>query len=213
MSTLDLEEQEKIAELKAWWNRWGNLILTALSAVLLVFAAYNGWQWWKRSQNGEAAARYQQVQEGAEAKDTKKVRDATGEILEKYPRSAYAPLAALVSAKVHFDAGDLKTARTQLQWVVDNAKDPELQATARLRLANVLVDDKALDEALKVLDAKIEGAYVPLAANLRGDILLLQGRKADARAAFRTAIEKSDASRDRMLRDRVQIKLDALGDG
>lgn len=213
MSNLDLEEQEKVAELKAWWNRWGSLILTAVTAVMLVFAAYNGWQWYKRSQNAEAASRYQQVQEGAEAKDTKKVRDATGEILEKYPRSAYAPLAALVSAKVHFDAGDLKTARTQLQWVVDNARDPELQATARLRLANVLVDDKALDEALKVLDAKLSDAYAPLVANLRGDILLLQGKKAEARTAFRLAIEKSDAGRDRMLRDRVQLKLDALGEG
>jgi predicted negative regulator of RcsB-dependent stress response len=213
MSNLDLEEQEKVAELKAWWNRWGNLILTGITAVMLVFAAYNGWQWYKRSQNAEAASRYQQVQDGAEAKDTKKVRDATGEILEKYPRSAYAPLAALVSAKVHFDAGDLKTARSQLQWVVDNARDPELQATARLRLANVLVDDKALDEALKVLDAKFSDAYAPLVANLRGDILLLQGKKAEARTAFRLAIEKSDAGRDRMLRDRVQLKLDALGEG
>lgn len=213
MSSLDLEEQEKVAELKAWWQRWGNAILTAITAVLLVFAAWNGWQWYKRSQDGNAAARYEQVQEGAATNDTKKVRDAAGEILEKYPRSSYAPLAALVSAKVHFDAGELKTARTQLQWVLDNSRDAELQSIARLRLANVLVDDMVPDEALKVLDGKLEPAFAPLAASLRGDILLLQGKRNEARAAYKLALERADATRDRMLRDRVQVKLDTLGEG
>lgn len=213
MSNLDLEEQEQIAELKAWWRRWGNHILTAATIVMLGIAAYNGWQWYRNGQNAEAAARYAAVEEGANEKDTKKVRDAAGEILEKFPRSTYAPLAALLSAKVHFEAGDLKTARAQLQWVIDNAKDPDLQSVARLRLANVLVDDKAPDEAIKVLDGKMDAAFVPLAASLKGDILVLQGKRDEARAAYKLAVEKSGDARDQTLRERVQLKLDTLGEG
>lgn len=211
-SNLDLQEQEQIDELKAWWGRWGNLVLTGATLALLLVAAYNGWQWYQRSQADSAAVAYEAVQQGAQEKDRKKVRDAAGEILEKYPRTGYAPLAALVSAKVHFDSGDLKTARAQLQWVVDNAREPELQSIGRLRLANLLADEKAYDDALKVIGEKIEKPFLPLAANLKGDILVLQGKKPDARAAYKDALEKADA-KDNTLRDRVQLKLDALGDG
>lgn len=213
MSKLDLEEQEQIAALKAWWRRWGNLVLTAATLVLLVIAAFNGWQWFRNSQNAEAAARYAAVEEGANERDTKKVRDAAGEILEKFPRSTFAPLAALVSAKVHFDAGDLKIARAQLQWVIDNSKDQDLQSIARLRLANVLVDDKALDEALKILDGKMDPVFAALAASLKGDVLVLQGKRAEARAAYQLALEKAGDSAASTFRDRVQLKLDNLGEG
>lgn len=209
---LDLEEQEKLDELKAWWNRWGNIILTGATVVLLAIAGYNGWNWYQRSQAAEAAAKYELVQQGAEERDTKKVRDAAGEIIERHGRTLYAPLAAMVSAKVHFEAGDLKTARSQLEWVMANAKDADLQSLARLRLANVLVDEKAYDEALKVIGDKMGKAFMPIADGLRGDILALQGRKGDARAAFKSALDKADA-KDSSLRERLQLKLDALGEG
>ena len=35
----DLQEQEQLDELKAWWGKYGNLILTVATVVLLAFAA------------------------------------------------------------------------------------------------------------------------------------------------------------------------------
>lgn len=210
-SNLDLQEQEQVAELKAWWTRWGNLLLTGATIVLFAIAAWNGWKWYQRSQSAEAAARYEAVQQAAQEKDRKKVRDATGEIIEKYPRTGYAPLAALVSASLHFEAGDSPTARAQLQWVVDNAREPELQSIGRLRLANLLADEKSYDQAIALLGDKMEKSFQPLAADLKGDILVLQGKKNDARAAYKDALEKADA-KDTNLRERIQLKLDALGD-
>ena len=210
-TNLDLEEQEQLEEFKAWWQKWGNVLLSALTIVLAAFAAYNGWQWYQRSQSGEAAGRFDLVQKGVVENDRKKVRDATGEILEKFPRSTYAPLAAFISAKVHFEAGDLKTARAQLQWIIDNGRDPEMQSMARLRVANVMVDDKAYDDAIKVLSEKIGAPFVPLAALLKGDIYALQGKKADARAAYKDANDKAD-NKDTTFRDRVRERLDALGE-
>ena len=210
-TNLDLQEQEQLDEFKSWWQKWGNLILGAVTVVLAAIAAYNGWQWYQRSQTGEAAARFDLVQKGATENDRKKVRDATGEILEKYPRSVYAPIAAFISAKMHFESGDLKTARGQLQWIVDNSREPEMQSMARLRLANVMVDEKAYDDAMKVLSEKVGAPFVAIAALLKGDILALQGKKADARAAYKEADSTADI-KDTALRDRVRERLDALGE-
>lgn len=212
MSAFDLEEQEQLAELKAWWQRYGNLLITGITLALLVFAAWNGWKWYQRTQAGNAAALYGELQKAAGTSDTKKVRELAGNVLEQFPGTAYAPLAALISAKAYFDAGDLKAARVQLQWVVDKARDPELQAIGRLRLASVLLDDKAYDDALKVLAVTPDPAFEGLFADLRGDVLAVQGKKSDARTAYKAALDKVKPA-DAASRDFIQFKIDALGEG
>ena len=212
MSTYDLEEQEQLDSLKAWWKDNGNTILTGAIAVLLAIAAWNGWVWYQRAQSAQAGALYETLQKAARANDVKATRDAAGAILENYPRTAYAPLAALTSAKVHFQAGDLKTARAQLAWAVDHARNAQVREIARLRLANVLLDDGAPGEALKVLEAKPEPAFAALFAAQRGDILVTQKKFADARAAYKAALDGAD-EKDAALRESLRLKLDALGEG
>lgn len=212
MSAYDLEEQEQLAELKAWWKTNGNTVLGAAIAVLLAVAAWNGWSWYQRAQSAQAGGLYDTLQKAARANDLKATRDAAGAILESYPRTTYAPLAALTSAKVHFQAGDLKTARAQLGWVVDHARNAQLRDIARLRLANVLIDDGAPDEALKVLDAKPDPAFEALFAAARGDVLVLEKKPAEARTAYRSALDKA-SDKDGTLRESLRLKLDALGEG
>jgi len=212
MSAYDLEEQEQLAELKAWWKTNGNTVLGAAIAVLLAVAAWNGWSWYQRAQYAQAGALYDTLQKAARANDLKATRDAAGAILESYPRTTYAPLAALTSAKVHFQAGDLKTARAQLGWVVDHARNAQLRDIARLRLVNVLIDDGAPDEALKVLDAKPDPAFEALFAAARGDVLVLEKKPAEARTAYRSALDKA-SDKDGALRESLRLKLDALGEG
>jgi predicted negative regulator of RcsB-dependent stress response len=209
MAAYDLEEQEQLAELKAWWKQHGNLVLGTVAAVLLLFAAWNGWRWYQRVQALEAAALYENLQQAARMSDGKAVRDAAGGILEKYAGTAYAPLAALVSAKVNYQAGDLKTARAQLQWAVDNAGQEEVRAIARLRLATVLMDDIAYDEAMKMVEAKPAEGFEALFASMRGDILSAQGKRAEARTAYKAAAEKAT---DAAFRETLRLKLDALGE-
>ena len=209
MAAYDLEEQEQLATLKAWWKQNGNLVLGTITAVLLVFAAWNGWRWYQRSQALEAAALYENLQQAARMSDGKAARDAAGGILEKYAGTAYAPLAALVSAKVNYQAGDLKTARAQLQWVVDNTGQEEVRAIARLRLATVLMDDNAYDEAMKILAAKPVEGFDALFSSMRGDILSAQKKRAEARTAYRAA---ADRATDAAFRETLRLKLDALGE-
>ncbi len=210
MATYDLEEQEQLAALKAWWNEHGGAIILGATLVLAAVGAWNAWTWYQRSQSAQAAVLYDTLQKAARANDLKTTRETAGAILENFPRSAYAPLAALVSAKVQFQAGDLKTARAQLQWVIEHARSDEIRSIAALRLASVLLDDNEPDAALKILEAKPHPGFEALYASQRGDILATQKKRSEARAAYKTALEKAGAG---PLRDALRLKLDALGEG
>jgi predicted negative regulator of RcsB-dependent stress response len=210
MAAYDLEEQEQIAEIKSFWDRYGNLIVIAISAALLLIAAWRFWGWYQTSQSAQAATLYAELQRAAGANDAKKVRELAGSLLESYSGSLYATLGALVSAKTHFEAGDLKTARVQLQWVVDKGRDAEVQALARLRLVAVLLDEKAYDDALKVLAVKPPASFEALFEDARGDVLQAQGKGAEARAAYQAALSKLGAGEE-PARELIQLKLDGVG--
>lgn len=210
LQNLDLEEQEQLAELKAWWKQYGNLVLLAVIAVALVVAGWNGWRWYQREQAAQASALYATLAKAAGAGDAKALRDAGGALTENYPRTLYASMGALAAARFHFERNELKSAKAQLQWVIERSPSEEYREIARLRLGHLLLDEKAYDEALKLLEAKPLEAYAAQVAALRGDALLAQGRRDDALAAYRLALEKA-GSQGGAFRDGVQLRLDALG--
>jgi len=207
---LDLEEQEQVAELKAWWKQHGNLIVATVLACALAFAGWQGWRWYSASQAGQAAAQFDTVVKAAQAGDAKALRDAAGTLIESYPRTLYAAMGALVAARFHFDRNDLKAAKAQLQWVVDNAKSEDFRDLARLRLAAILLDEKANDEALKVLEAKPAAAYESQFEALRGDVRVAKNQPAEARAAYKLALDKAGREQG-AFRESVRMRLEALG--
>src|SRR5687767_1926580 len=207
---LDLEEQEQLAELKAWWKQHGNLIVATVVAAALTFAGWQGWRWYQGGQSAQAAGLYESLARAAQAGDPKALRDATGSLIESYPRTHYAAMGALVAARFHFDRGDLKAAKTQLAWVIERSPSEDFKDVARLRLAAVLLDEKGYDEALKVLEAKHGAPYDAQFEALRGDVLVAKGQPAEARAAYQVAIEK--AAKDQgAFRESVRMRLEALG--
>jgi predicted negative regulator of RcsB-dependent stress response len=207
---LDLEEQEQLAELKAWWRQHGNLIVTAIVAAALAFSAWQGWRWYQASQAAQGAAVYESLVRAAQTNDAKALRDASGTLIESYPRTHYASMGALVAARFHFDRNDLKAAKTQLQWVVDKSPAEDFRDVARLRLAAILLDEKAHDEALKLLEAKHGAAYESQYAALRGDVLVAKNQPAEARAAYKLALEKAIKEQG-AFRETVRMRLEALG--
>jgi predicted negative regulator of RcsB-dependent stress response len=205
----DLQEQDQLDAFKAFWNRYGNLILAGVTVVLLVVAGWRGWGWWQQKQASEAAAVYEQLREAVERKDVNKVKQASGQLFESYSSTVYGSMGALVAARAYHDAGDLKAAKAPLQWAVDKAKDPEHRLIARLRLAGILLDEKAYDEGLKLLAAEEAGRYAGSVADRRGDLLLAQGKRDEARAAYKDALAKLEPGS--ALLPMVRMKLDALG--
>ena len=209
MAALDLEEQEQLAELKAWWGKHGNLIITIVIAVLLVIAAFNGWRYYQRTQAGEAGTIFEQMQTVGAARDKVKSQELAALLEERFPRTTFAPLAALINAKVQIEAGDAKAAKAQLQWVVDNSKDDELKHIGRVRLAGVLLDEKAYDGALKLLEAARPPYFDPLYLDRKGDVLMAQGKTTEARAVWEDAYAKAgDKNPQRQV---LQLKLELVG--
>ncbi|MBQ5947486.1 tetratricopeptide repeat protein [Massilia sp. ST3] len=204
----DLEEQEQIATFKAFWAKYGNIITWVLILALGSYAAYNFWNSHKQKQAVEASALYDELQASLTANDNAKVQRVVGDIQSKYEGTAYAPMAALAGAKAAFEAKDLKTAKTQLQWAVDHGND-EYKSIAKLRLAGVLLDEKAYDEALKLLGTEFLPQFAAEVNDRKGDVLVAQNKLAEARQAYVAALAAMDKNNPG--RQLVQVKLEAIG--
>lgn len=204
----DLEEQEQLASLKAWWNQFGNLVTWLLIIALAGYAAWTGWNYYQRTQSVQAGQLYEELQKAAASKDNAKVQRAAADMTEKFGRTAYAQMGALAAAKSAFDANDLKAAKSQLQWVEEHGSD-EYKAIAKIRLAGVLLDEKAFDDALKLLSGEFPDAFAGAVADRKGDILAAQNKIDEARSAYKLALDKTDQKNPE--RQLIQLKLDALG--
>jgi predicted negative regulator of RcsB-dependent stress response len=208
----DLEEQEQIANFKAFWDRFGNLISWVLIIALGGYAAYNFWNSHQRTQAAEASGLYDElistVQTSTGGNDGAKIQRIAGDIENKFGGTAYGQMAALAAAKAAFDANDLKTAKAQLQWAVDHGDD-EYKSVARLRLSGVLLDEKAYDQALALLNGDFLPQFAGEVADRKGDVLVAQNKLPEARVAYQAALDKmGKANPGRQL---VQVKLDAIG--
>lgn len=205
----DLEEQEQLATFKAWWNRYGNLMTWLLTIALAGYAAWSGWNYYQRTQASQAGQLYEGLQKAVTAQDNAKVQRAASDMTDKFGRSAYAQMAALTAAKSAFDANDLKTAKARLQWVIDNGLNSEYKAIAKIRLAGILLDEKAYDDGLRLLSGEFPAEFAGAVADRKGDILAAQAKIEDARAAYKLALDKTDEKNP--ARQLIQLKLDAIG--
>lgn len=211
MAAFDLEEQERLDALKDWWKENGPFVYLALAVLIITVAGVKGWRYYHDTRADAAAEMFAELENKTTPADAKKFHEGAAQLMDKYPESPYAARAALAAAQVDFDAKDSDSAQKNLRWVIDNSRLSQFQSIGRLRLAAVLLDAKKYDEALKLLDDNKDSAFLPLTADLRGDIFAAQTKSAEARAAYKLALEKLPANSP--LRQVIQIKLDALGDG
>ena len=208
-SQLDLEEQEQLDELKHFWKRWGDLISWLLIAVLAGYAAWMTWQYWSNKQALQSSAMYDTVERAAQAGDMAMLDRSVADIKDKFASTSYAQQAVLLAARVYQDKDRAADAKTQLSWVVDKAIDPGYQALARLRLAALLIEEKAYDQARQQLSGKAPTSFEPLMADRLGDIDMLQGKSADAVKQYQKAWKGLEPSAE--YRRLVAVKLAALG--
>lgn len=204
----DLEEQEQLAELKAFWNKFGNLITWVLIIALAGYAGYNFWNQHQRTQAADASGLYEEMRLALSTNDNAKVQRIAADVESKFGGTAYAQMAALGAAKGAFDANDLKAAKTQLQWVVEHGSD-EYKSIAKLRLAGVLLDEKSFADALKLLGTEFAPQFAGSVADRKGDVLVAQNKLVEARAAYTAALAAMDPkSPGRKL---VEVKLESIG--
>jgi len=204
----DLEEQEQLDELKAWWKTYGKLVSNLVIGLLVAYAAYQGWTYYQTKQAVNASTEYQALQV-VDTNDTKSIQAKAAVLMEKYSATPYAGRAAVLAAKANYEAKDTKSAKAQLEWAISNAKETSVSAIASLQLANILAEENNFDAALKVLEAKHDAGFDGLFLDLKGDVLLGIGKRDEAKAAYELALTKLDAQG--RYRHLTQQKIDSLG--
>ena len=195
--------------LKAFWKRHGNLITWLLVLVLGAFAAWNGWNLYQRDQGAKAGALFDELEHAAQQVDSDRATRIFSDMKDRYPRTTFTQQGGLLAARVAAEKGQYDAAKASLAWVADNAGEAEYRAIARLRLAGLLLDTAKYEEALKQLDAIDSPQFAALVADRRGDVLLAQGKNAEAQAAYQKAWSAMDPKTD--YRRLVEAKLNLLG--
>lgn len=205
----DHAEQEQLDSFKAWWQRYGNVTLGIVIIALIAFAGWKGWGVYQNKQSAQAAQLFEEQSEALAAKDGERVLRVADDMQSKYAGTPYAVMASLNAAKDAVDGNKADVAKKYLNWVLNNGKGAEYKAIAAARLSGILLDEKSYDEALKVLSGSFPEQFASLIADRRGDVLLAQGKRDEARAAYTEAIQK--ASEDDPSKSLIQLKLDSVG--
>lgn len=205
----DLEEQEQLDEFKAWWKRYGKLVTNAVIALIVAYSAYQGWKYYQANQSVEASTQFQELLVTDE-KDLKSIQAKSAILMDKFSGTPYAGRAALYAAKANYLASDNKSAKSQLDWTIKNAKETTISALASLQLANILAEEKNYEVALNLLNAPHDVGFDGLFLDLKGDVLLNLGKNSEAKLAYQEALAKLDVQgKYRVL---TQKKLEAIGE-
>lgn len=205
----NLEEQEQIDSLKRVWKRYGNIATWVLIVVLAVYAAIQGWNWYQRKQAAQASALYYEMQTAVLSGDSQRALQVAKDVQDKFGGTVYAPMISLVAAKMAYENNDAATAKIQLKWVTQNSSEEGYKVLARVRLAGILLDEKAYDEALGVLSGSAPEAFIGLIEDRKGDIYLAQDKVEEARASYKVAYEKmAPGNPGRQL---IKLKLEEVG--
>lgn len=216
---LDLQEQEQLDQLKAFWNQYGNLITWVLTIGLAAFAAFQIYSRYEQNQASAAGTVYGDLEKAATAGDAAKAGRLFDDMRKNYghglgvgflPVTTYTLQGGLLAAKVQAEKGQADAAAQSLAWVAANG-NPQYAGLAQLRLSGVLADQKKFDEALKALDAVKVPELSALVADRRGDILNAQGKTAEAVKAYEAAYAGIPATGRGTYRQIVETKLVALG--
>jgi predicted negative regulator of RcsB-dependent stress response len=205
---LDLEEQEQLDKIKAFWNQFGSIISAVLILVFGSIAAYNGYQWWQRDKAAQAGSMYDEVERAVKEGDPAKISRAFNDMKERFGGTTFAVQAGLLSAKALYEKGQTEQAKAPLEWVASSAADESYRAIAKLRLASILFESKGYDAALKLTEG-LPKEFEALGADRRGDILLAQGKRDEAKKAFEAAYKGLDERNE--YRRLVEVKLNSLG--
>lgn len=215
---MSYNEEETIEQLKTWWARYGTPVLFSIAVALLSFS---GWRYWNNS-SLESATKAQTLQQqmtsamqrisiNADDKAANTDVQRLGrQLIDEYANTPYAVDAALLLAKRAVDSGDLADAEKQLRSALALKPDADMKLLVQTRLARVLAARKQYPAALAVLDeAGDDAAVAPLVAEVRGDILLLQGQR-DAAAKAYVVADAALAARDEA-RPILALKLADVG--
>lgn len=202
-------EEQQVEAIKNWFNKHGNTLSWIVIAVLSVVLAVKYWLHHQQVVYQQASDTYAAMIFGLDSKDDVTVKAQAEKLLKEHPTSPYATFAAFALANEAIKENNLEVAQTQLEWVMNHAKQPDFRALARLRLMRLFIAQNKLSEALGLYDEQKGKTYLPIMAELKGDILLKQNDQDGARKAYEHAFQL--APKEDMVGVLLKVKLEELG--
>lgn len=210
-------EEEQVAAIRGWWLHNRKVILIAIT---LALASYGGWKWYQYTQQQadlEAAGLYQnmmtslqEIAAGGPAATDAEVRflKAGQTLVADHGDGPYGRYGALLMGGYAAEQDDYAGAEKHLRTALAIDGNAAVSATIEHRLARVLAAQGKYDDALAQLDGTPPEALVATRAEVRGDILLTQGKRGDARKAYQAAFDATKETDS--ARALLQMKLDYL---
>lgn len=216
---INAAEEETLETLKKWWEENGKQLV---AAIVIVAAGFGGWNFWEGQQlatQGAASDLYEEILEltlvepgqQTATDDAGRIIALSAQLRDDFSQSTYASFGALFAASQHVASNDLEEAEADLQWIIDNhgkgfitKTDSGLLLTANLRLGRVILARGDAERALALVNSVAPQSFEAGYSELRGDIYLALGRRADARDAYLAAQEAGSLS------DSLRMKLDDL---
>jgi predicted negative regulator of RcsB-dependent stress response len=188
MMSVYMTEEEQLAAIKKWWNKYSNTLTVILSLLLLIAAGFRYWTWHQEKITAQASSAYEQLMVAFSNQDDKKIQSFANQLINDYGQTVYADAARLALAKLQASKEHYEKAQKTLEYVVTRSKMPALKEIARLRIARLLAAKKAYDKALNELSIVEDVAYKPVVNELKGDIYAATGQYQQAMKAYKEAI-------------------------
>jgi predicted negative regulator of RcsB-dependent stress response len=205
-------EEEQIELLRKWWNENGKAIVGGVVVALAVFFGAQQWKGHQQAKREAAADLFQQMVLMSESSaDAAKAAGLAEQLRQDYANTVYGAFATLHLAKDAVTANDLPRAASLLDAASQQGHEASLQPVIYLRLAQVQYAQGELDKALSSLAAITDAAaWQAAVSELRGDILLAQGKADDARGAYQAALAALDTNGNQDQRVTLEVKLSGL---
>ncbi|MDI9333884.1 MAG: tetratricopeptide repeat protein [Cytophagales bacterium] len=206
---LDLNEQEQLANIKHFWNRYGKWLSAVLAVAALAYLGWTGWNYWQNNQAQKSAVLFDELSKAVAANDIDKTDRVFADMKNQFGATSYTAQAALLDARLNYSALKTDNAKAALQWLVNSKAEAAYKDLARLRLAGIHIEAKKYDEAIQLLSGNMSPAFVALAADRLGDAYVLQNKLEEAKAQYLKAYAGLNEGDD--YRKMVEVKLARMG--
>jgi predicted negative regulator of RcsB-dependent stress response len=181
---------DQVHQLKAWWKQYGKSLIAGVVIGAMLLGGINYWRQYRVHQAEAASVLYEALLADVQQGRSENAAATSGKLMQDYPATPYAGKAALLAARLRYDARDIAGARQSLEWAMKNATEDAVQHSARLRLGRILLDQNETDAALTLIQVKGFDGFTSEYEELRGDLLLAKGDRDGARRAYQTALAK-----------------------
>ena len=198
---VDDTEEEQVEKIKKWWNSNGKQIIAGAVIGLAGIWGWNTYSDYQDKQSLNARSLYLSY-----ASDSNNL-GANDKLTTDFSSSSYSDQAILLMAKYLFDAGSYTEALGVIKPLTNNPISV-IATTSTLRVASIYLQLGQHDQALSILEGQSEDGFSGLIYNLKGDIYLDLGNRAEAQKFYGLAID--NVSENSNLSQLIQIKLDDL---